>query len=288
MDGDRGWRHTAWGLLVSMILVAETTAADRPAARVIVQDVLTMPGRPAMLEAHLVRDTLLTQSGIGGESVEFFVDGKKVGTAMTGGDGRALLEYVPRMRGNLAVKVRVADGSRVQSEEATGTLFSWERRRPILWVELASLQEDRKAPLPFPALPPAIVQAIPAQAVPMTDAAEELTRLSEFFFNIIYYVMRVGPLLDTTEVRHWLHEHRFPSGFVVSAGSSKLGDKIDELSAQGWDKMKAGVGRTQQFAEALADRRIPTVIVPEPDKGDFPRKTQRAKDWKQVRKILQG
>jgi hypothetical protein len=168
-----------------------------------------------------------------------------------------------------------------------GTLFSWEHRRPILLVELASVQEDRKAPLPFPALPPAIVQALPAQAVPMADAAEELTRLSEFFFNVIY-ATPVGPLLDAIEVRRWLHEHRFPAGFLVSTGPGKLSEKIDELHAQGWDKITAGVGRTPQFAEALADRRISTVIVPEPDKGDFPRKTQKAKDWKQVRKILQG
>ena len=67
-------------------------------------DVLTTPGKPVKLQANVFEKGLLGRKiGLGGESLEFLVQGKVVGTTMTGGDGRAYLEYTPRMRGNLAI-----------------------------------------------------------------------------------------------------------------------------------------------------------------------------------------
>lgn len=50
--------------------------------------------------------------------------------------------------------------------------------------------------------------------------------------------------------------------------------------------MKAGIGRTKLFAETLLQHRVDVVLVPEPPKGDLPRKAKAAKDWKDVRKKL--
>ena len=70
-------------------------AAGKVAGTLSLRDALTAPGRPVMIEARLVRAGLLGQTGLGGEQLEFTVEGKKAGTAMTGGDGRAFLEYTP-------------------------------------------------------------------------------------------------------------------------------------------------------------------------------------------------
>ncbi|MBI4400969.1 MAG: hypothetical protein HY581_05000, partial [Nitrospirae bacterium] len=62
---------------------------------------------------------------------------------------------------------------------------------------------------------------------------------------------------------------------------------IDTMRTEGWDNLKAGIGRTREFAEVLDEHRMTVVIVPEPDRGEFPKKTQMAKDWQEVRKKLQ-
>src|SRR5207244_4947961 len=134
-------------LLVGALEAAPAVnAADKITGSLVVRDALTMPGRPVMLQARLVHDGLLQQTGIGGEQLEFLVAGKKVGTAMTGGDGRAFREYTPRMPGNQVITVRLVPNKRVESPEANATLACWERRRPILLVEAAALAEMPRAP----------------------------------------------------------------------------------------------------------------------------------------------
>jgi hypothetical protein len=46
------------------------------------------------------------------------------------------------------------------------------------------------------------------------------------------------------------------------------------------------VGRTKAFAETFLQRRLDAVLVPEPPKGDAPRKAKVAKEWKEVRRKL--
>jgi hypothetical protein len=65
-----------------------------------------------------------------------------------------------------------------------------------------------------------------------------------------------------------------------------MGDKLDELHAAGWKTLKTGIGRSKAFAEAFLQRRLEAVIVPEPAKGEVPRKAKVAKEWKEVRKKL--
>jgi hypothetical protein len=65
-----------------------------------------------------------------------------------------------------------------------------------------------------------------------------------------------------------------------------LGAKIDEFHAAGWKTIKTGVGRSKAFAEAFLQRRLDAIMVPEPTKGEVPRKARVAKNWKDVRKKL--
>lgn len=274
------------------ILAPAVLAADQVQGVLAARDALTSPGKPVRLEARLVRAGMLGQGGgLGGEQVEFSVDGRSVGTGMTGGDGRVFIEYTPRMRGNQEITVTLRPNKRVESQPAKGTLFSWERRRPILLVEVAVLVEERKPPsVTLPSLPLNLRLGSP---VATPDAAEELKRLTDFFYNVIYLSWIETPgLTEEDELREWLRRNHFPPGLAtkLTGGAAALGPRLDELKAEGWDNMKAGIGRTRRYAESLAERRIPVIIIPasEREGEGMPRKTAVIKEWKEVRRKLQG
>jgi len=196
------------------------------------------------------------------------------------------------MRGNQEITVRLVPNKRVESQPAKGTLFSWERRRPILLVELAVLIEGPKSPsVALPPLPLDLGPRLSPAAAP--DAAEELKRLTDYFYNVIYLSWREPQgFAEEDDLREWLRRHHFPPGLAVklTGGASALSNKLDALKAEGWDNLKAGIGRTRVFAESLAERRLPVIIMPASDRGGegLPKKTAVIKQWKEVRKKLQG
>ena len=284
------WLGTCVVVFLSALLLVPIliSAAEKVSAKLSVPDALTRPDRPVKLEARLIQQGLLGRAGLGGEQLEYVVGGKKVGTAMTGGDGRAFFEYTPRMRGNLSMTVRVVQSPRVASAEGTGMLFSWERRRPILLVEVTSLMEEPKIPIvpliPLPPLPGG--KTPPISPTPAPDAAEELKRLTDFYFNVMYVTNHSGTGESEDDMREWLHTHSFPPGPIVPirTGEGAFTTMIESLRADGWDNVKAGIGRTRDFAEGLVAQRLDVVIVPEPERGQLPKKAQVAKSWKDVRK----
>ena len=126
---------------------------------------------------------------------------------------------------------------------------------------------------------------------PIFAAAEELGKLTQFYYSVIYIVSSPPasePFQTNAEAREWLKAQKFPTGFVlvVPPGEEALGAKIDELHAAGWKTVKTGIGRSKGFAEAFLRRRLDVIMVPEPAKGEAPRKARIAKDWRDVRKKL--
>jgi hypothetical protein len=276
---------------LSCLMISVSYAADKIDGILFVRDVLTLPGQPARIEAALNKRGLLgMQQGLGGEQLELIVEGKSVAKAMTGGDGRAFLDYTPKTRGNHEITVRLAANPRVASPDAKALLGAWERRRPILLVEVAALmQPEKPSPLPIPTLP--VPSAGQEDPLPAPDAADELNRLAQFFYNVIYvlWAPKDGePIGGKRDMREWLAQHKFPSGLsmAVNPGEQALGAKIDQLRADGWTNVKAGIGRHKAFAEVLVAHRMEVVIVPEPDKGELPKKAKTVKEWKDVRKKL--
>jgi len=258
-----------------------------------VRDVLVLPGQPARIEAVLTKSGLIgTQQGLGGEQLELVVGGKSVAKAMTGGDGRAFLDYTPKVRGNHEVTVMLAPNRRVASSDAKALLGAWERRRPILLVEVAALMQlEKPSPLPVPSMPIPLGQR--EDSTPAPDAADELNRLTQFFYNVIYVSWAPRDARDPfsdgqKDVREWLTRHKFPRGLSIAVrpGEQALAAKIDQLRTDGWTNVKAGIGRSRAFAEILVAHRMEVVLVPEPDKGEVPKKAKAVKEWKEVRKKL--
>jgi hypothetical protein len=261
-------------------------AAEKVSATIVVKDALTSPNQPATVEASLVRKGVLTSIGLGGEPLEMVVEGKVIASAMTGGDGRAFFTYIPKTPGQLPFQVRIGNSPRVVPTEGQAHLAVWEKRQPILMVEMASLIDE-------PALRrvPPLGIAFESERKAMSEASDELGKLTQFYYRVIYVVIMAGRgdgAQVSSEVRDWLETHKFPHGHVltISPDAKALGDKIDELRAAGWKTIKIGIGRSTAFAEAFLQRRLEAVMVPEPPKGVIPRKAKVAKDWKEIRKKL--
>lgn len=258
------------GLLVSPGLIP---AEDKVPAELFVMDALVSPNQEALIRARL--ESAGGHKGLpaAGEPLELMLAGKVVGTAVTDGSGQAVFRYTPKTRGSISVTVRAGEHSRV-SATATATVAAWERRTPLLAVELASLEKS------------------PASGEPLADAADELGKLTLFYYHVLYVVPAGGEQHDafriSQETRQWLSTHKFPLGHIVVLPSIEkaFGPKLDELRAAGWSTLKVGVGRSRQFAETFLQRRLDAVMVPEPAKGEQPRKAKVAKEWKEVRKKL--
>ena len=289
MQSPRRIAHAIFFLLLVLHVcgAGAVKGADKVSATVLVKDSLTAPRQEATIEAKLLAKGILLDSPLGGEPVELLVNGVAAATSMTGGDGRALLPFVPTGKGIVPVQVRVGASPRVSAAEAQANLVVWERRTPVLVVELSSLIEDARSEGPLPGIAAGLQQDLK----PMAEAATELAKLSQFYYGIMYVAMvpsGADAFAISTDTRNWLATHKFPPGFVLALppGEDALGAKIDELHEAGWKAVKTGIGRSKVFVETFLRRRLEAVLVPEPSKGDAPRKARVAKDWKEVRKKL--
>lgn len=264
------------------------SAAEKTSVTLTVHDSLTSPNQPATIEATLRQKGLLTEIGLGGEPIELLVAGNVIATAMTGGDGRAFVSYTSKAKGVIPFTVRVGTTPRVPVTDAAANLAVWEHRTPIIAVEMAALMEDAVGQGPTVILPGKAAEG----KRPMPDAAAELGKLTQFYYNVLYVATQNNAVGSNDQVgaqaRQWLKDQKFPAGhiIVVPSSSEAFGAKLDELHAAGWKTLKIGVGRTKAFAEAFLQRRLDAVMVPEPAKGEAPRKAKVAKGWKDVRKIM--
>jgi hypothetical protein len=254
---------------------------------VVVFDVLTTPGEPVQLQAHVYEGSLLGREvGLGGETVEFLVEKQVVGTTMTGGDGRAFLEYAPRMRGNFSITVRVLESPRVLSAKGSGLLASWERKKPILLIDMVAVIQEKQDPeIPVPSFP--INFSSTGLGDPEADAPNELEKLGRFYYNLLYlYRSEAG---NKKHLQEWIRKNQFPSGFpkIIPGGRDALEEFINKLEKAGWANVTGGIGRTAEFAEVFVEHRLKAVILHNPeDREGFPRRAILVEGWDKVRRHL--
>ncbi len=267
-------------LLFGCTMAGASAAAEKLQGMLTVPDALTLPNHSVRIEAQLGGKAPGGSFPWGGVVLHLSIDGKPVATAKTDESGHASFDYLAKMRGTYAMTVAVDDAATVAADKGDATLCVWERRRPIILVELAALVQ--------PAVSASTGTATESSLRPVPDAADELSRLTQYYYNVVY-VAGGEPLPTETaaigNVRRWLAAYKFPPGFVAPA-SEGLNATLETFKQSGWATMKTGIVRTRSSAEMLLQHRFEVVVVPELPKGEMPRKAKAAKEWKDVRKKL--
>lgn len=258
------------------------TPVSRDAAELIALDVLAQPKQPVLLSARLVKTRLFMQTGLGGESVEFLVDGASIGQTMTGGDGWARKEFVPRKKGVLELTIRLAHGKRVKAQSATAIIRSVKRTRPIILVELEAAMTHVETPKFGPFDLSAFGQTQGGFAKPLVGSVEALTAVSK---RVALLYLLIGKTSQAPDVHEWLAEHAFPSGpvFMLQPGTRALVSKIEGWKGEGWTNIKAGISRDVDAAEEYVDQELQAVMVLEEDvEEDIPEGTTVVSEWKEI------
>jgi hypothetical protein len=154
----------------------------------------------------------------GGKLVHFYVDEKKTGTTLSGGDGYALLKYTPVKPGLKKIKA-LSNGD---SSEAL--LLVTAKKDPIILIATEIFILDNLL-------------------TPDSDryAQEALSTLSKNF-RIIY----LSSMLSMNQSKKWLEERKFPLSIVIQWEGSAL---IDSLKEKGVN-IYAIVGTPEILAEA--------------------------------------
>lgn len=272
------------GIILLGILLTVPCLAAEPELEMYVPDVLSSPGKEIRLQARLVQALPEGQTAISEKALEFYVQGKLIGLAKTNEEGWARLAFTPKMRGNLQLVVKGAPEAHLSPVQGKGTLLSWERRRPIILVDLAALVEGEMVPdeqaMPFPMPGLRLGDA-------QSGASYELGKLAEFYYNLIYVDRTGRGKIDAIQV--WLRKQEFPPGMIrlLSDTPSGLSELLETLKAEGWENVSAGIGQTADFANVLVQNRVQTVIIQKPETQEhFPRRAIVLKDWSRVRRHL--
>jgi len=267
-----------WGMLG--ISPQKALGSEDPSFRLVVEDILSKPGKSVQLTAQLIQENQVDPIGVEGEEIAFFVSDQPAGSAVTGGNGTARLEFSTSMRGNHSIKAIHLANKNISHLEGYGNLAAWERRRPVLLIDVRTLLErpDQKIQLELNE------KDWPA---PRERAVLELQNIGEFYYNVVYVLWNQDDL-PRDRLRDWLRIYEFPPGLtrVLQPGASGLEGFIEDLKEKGWDNIEAGIGATPEFAEVLVKKRILAIILPKAEGTKFPRRAKVISHWKYVRKQL--
>lgn len=274
-----------FALFVWVSAGSSSEAADKIAGLLTVRDALTLPNHSVRIEARLTAAGPVDNRPLGGVPLHLRIDGKDIAAGTTNEAGQVSFDYVPKMRGTNVISLSVDPAASVSAETREATLCVWERRRPIVLVEVESLMLVGSTSTLFDSTG----NGAKSPPEPAPDAADELSKLTQYYYNVVY--VSGGELSPPASaaghaVRQWLKAHKFPAGFVAVPETGSLSATLDSFKQEGWTSMKSGIGRTRSFAETLLQHRLEVVVVPELPKGELPRKAKGAHDWKEVRKKL--
>lgn len=182
-----------YALLLSLALLF--SAADA-GADVVVFDEVVPHNTSARLRA-LTKGRFFPE---GGRLVTFVVDGKEIGTTLSGGDGYAFYRYTPRSGGVLRFEARAGD------DRDAGVIVSMGRRDSLVIVEVeSSLIEPSLALTPRP---------------DSVNALKEIARDAR--------VLYITTLMGAGRARAWLADHEFPQSAVMEWEGPRILDAFKE------------------------------------------------------------
>ncbi|NOY65162.1 MAG: hypothetical protein GXO97_07200 [Nitrospirae bacterium] len=181
-------------ILISLLSISVSAVY----AEIIVFDSITTIDRPVMLRA-LTKGRFFPS---GGRIVKFFINGKVLGTTLSGGDGYAFFEFIPEKTGLLQVMARS------DNEKSTGFLLVCNRGDKLFFVEVEN----------------ALMGSVFSRNI--MNGADVVLRSLMKNFRIIY----VTNILGISAARQWIKDKGLPSSVVIKLESE---DYISNLQAMG-------------------------------------------------------
>ena len=246
-------------------------------AHLILHDALTAPRQPVSLIAELLEPHFLRTSGLGGEVLIFGHQGKPIGQAMTGGDGRAVKTFVPATLGMAQVSARLARSRRSAATPVSARLFVWERNRSVILISLNALSTSRGPTLPFGKSDGAFPDPEP-EAVRMLST---IARRHGLIYLSDSDPLRLGGL------REWADRQKVPPGpIILIRGAQGAAHELNRLRADGWTGIRAGLTSTPAEAKAFLDSGRRAVTAPAASGHKWPAGALQPKDWKDAGRRL--
>lgn len=268
------------------LLLAATLSACGPAT-VSLDDALidSATGR-ATLVAYVERAGALgLGSGVANRSVEFQIDRKAIGSAITDAEGRA--QIVVSLPHSTARRVAAIASPYDDSVSASARCFHWSRERTIIAVDVDHTISDTE----YESL---LLKPRDEESDPISGSRKALRTLSRDF-HILYLTARPRGLLDKT--RAWLDEHEFPAGPVLT--SAKTSDVIAQtgfrrraladLRGQ-WPNLLIGIGDRGGDARAQAANGMLSILIRDDDDkptGEMPSGTLIFEKWKHAVRFIE-
>lgn len=239
----------------------------------IAPDLVASPKDKVLIKVKLKTKGPFISTPISGERIEFIVDGKSIGISLSGGDGVAVREFIPRNEVVYKVRARLDERSRYSADDADMIVASWKKGRPIILIDLNTLidkgSKGEDSPDPAP------------------NALEAVERFSKAYKIILYAIDQDEPL---SKRKNWLMKHSFPRLPLLSWRSADLDEEIEGLIGYGW-RLKFGVGDSSRDVRVFSKEKIiPIILINDDDKRDedLPEDTEKVKGWREIERIISG
>jgi hypothetical protein len=215
-------------------------------AGVTVYDSVTSVNKPVQLRA-ITKGKFFPE---GGKLVKFYIDGRPIGTTLSGGDGYALIEHIPSSSGLKQIRVEVG------SDTDEGLLLVSRREERVILIEIERTLLNLSLRNLFK---------------PFSGSREALIKLSKRF-RIIYLTTMMG----AERSKEWLREKGFPPSAILKWEGSRLLDEIREAGIQPY----AIVASPDILSETLEIKK--RFSLEDTEEGTT------VKDWDELSKRLDG
>jgi hypothetical protein len=225
----------------SVLIIA---ISQRAFHEVVVHDMIVLKEEKAMLRTE-TRGKFFRK---GGEVVEFLINGKAIGDALSGGDGFAFKQFIPDRTGIYRFTAKLG------KDEGQGVLLSLNRGTGIVIVDIeGSLLEE------------------PLSKKPKSGSRKAISEISSRFPVVFVH----GGFVSIKTIKAWLKENEFKELPVISW---ERGAAFDAIHEKGF-RLKAIIGGPKVI-ESANKYRPPAFSFEETEDA------VQVKDWGEIKKKL--
>lgn len=209
-------------------------------AEVTIHDMVALKGEMVMLKAE-TRGRFLSK---GGEVVEFFVNGKSIGSALSGGDGFAFKEFIPLKTGMYRITVKSG------MDEDNGLLLSLKRGSTIIFVDVEG----------------SLLEGIFSKR-PRHGSQKAIGKIGRRFPVVFLHTN----LLSVKAIKEWLKKNGFIELPVIPWREGAIFNEINEKGL----KIKAIIGSAVVIESAREYKPIAFSF-------EYTENAEEAKDWEEI------